>query len=68
MTKQMLSTREVAELTGMSTAYAYKLIRRLNEELEMKGVITIPGKVDATYFGKRVFGGSGGLGGVLHVS
>lgn len=67
MTKQMFGAQEVADVTGMSTAYAFKLIRRLNGELEDKGVLTIPGKVDAAYFGKRVFGGSDALAGVLDV-
>lgn len=64
MTKEMFGAQEVADITGMSTSYAFKLIRRLNDELEEKGVLTIPGKVDAAYFGMRVFGGSNALAGV----
>ena len=37
---------EVAEELGISKPYAYKIIRRLNEELREKGMITIAGRVD----------------------
>lgn len=56
MTKKMIGVEEVAAATGMSRAYAYKLLQRLNAELEAKGRITIPGHVDAAYFNERLFG------------
>ena len=37
-------------------AYAYKLIKRLNSELEAKGFVTIRGKVSREYFQERVYG------------
>lgn len=43
----------------MSRAYAYKLIRRLNKEMEERGCITVPGRVSRAYFEKRLFGGEG---------
>ena len=45
---------EVAEELGVSTSYAYKLIRKLNAELEEKGIITISGRVNKQYFTKRL--------------
>ena len=40
----------------VSKAYAYKVIRRLNAELESEGMLTIPGKVSAAYLESRYFG------------
>ena len=38
------------------TSYAYKLIRRLNAELEADGFVTIKGRVSTQYFMKRIYG------------
>ena len=54
--KRTYGADEVASLLGVSRAYAYKIIRRLNAELEAEGRITIPGKVAAAYFEGRFFG------------
>ena len=54
--KRTYGADEVASLLGVSRAYAYKIIHRLNAELEAEGRITIPGKVAATYFEGRFFG------------
>ena len=54
--KRTYGAGEVAQLLGVSKAYAYKLIRRLNAELEAEGMLTIPGKVSATYLEARFFG------------
>ena len=40
----------------MSEAYAYKLIKQLNEELQGKGFITIRGRVSKQYFEERIYG------------
>ena len=50
------TARDVAKELDISKAYAYKVIRRLNAELEAEGRITIPGKVAAAYFEGRFFG------------
>lgn len=47
---------EIIEITGMSEAYAYKLIKQLNKELEEKGFITIRGRVSRQYFEERIYG------------
>lgn len=54
MTSRYLGAAEVAELTGMSKSYAFKLIQRLNFELQDQGIITIPGKVETAYFNRRM--------------
>jgi transposase len=56
--KRTYGADEVASLLGVSRAYAYKVIRRLNEELEAEGMLTIPGKVSAAYLESRYFGGT----------
>ncbi|WP_050636530.1 hypothetical protein [Candidatus Stoquefichus sp. SB1] len=55
-TKLFITPEEIVETTGMSMAYAYKLIKRLNSELEAKGFVTIRGKVSREYFQERVYG------------
>lgn len=66
--KKTYGADEVASLLGVSRAYAYKVIRRLNEELEAEGMLTIPGKVSAAYLESRYFGGATrGGGGDHHV-
>lgn len=59
MTDQMIGAEEVSHATGMSKAYSYKLIHRLNGELSERGYLTIPGKVSRTYFESRLFGHAG---------
>ena len=34
---------------------AYQIIRQLNKELSEMGLITVPGRVDANYFRKKLF-------------
>ena len=63
MEKRTYGADEVASLLGVSRAYAYKVIRRLNAELESEGMLTIPGKVSADYLESRFFGGATRSGG-----
>ena len=53
----LLSAPEISKITGMSTSYAYKVIRQLNTELSEKGFLTFPGKTNKKYFYERVYGG-----------
>ena len=50
-----LRVDDVAKELDVSTAYAYKLVRRLNQELEEKGFLTIAGRVDKRYFYERFY-------------
>ena len=50
-----MDAQEVASILGTSKAYAYKLIQRLNHELDDKGYITIQGKVNRTFFNQRIY-------------
>lgn len=53
--RKLLNAKEVAELLGISNSYAYKVIDKLNGELEKAGYLTISGKVDSLYLIKRYF-------------
>lgn len=46
---------EVAELMGISESCAYKIMRRLNKELEQQGKITTSGRVSRKYLLERVY-------------
>ena len=45
---------EIAEELGLSKPYAYKLAKKLNEELEKRGFITINGRVSREYYKEKV--------------
>lgn len=47
---------EVATELGVSKPYAYKLIKRLNEELKATGCITISGRIDRKFFYEKFYG------------
>ena len=55
--RAFLNAAEVAAELGSSKAYAYKLIRILNRQLEEKGYITMPGKISRNYFNEKIYGG-----------
>lgn len=55
--KKMYATaEEAAEMLSVSTEYAYKIIRGLNEDLKAKGYRTICGKVLTKYFEEKFYG------------
>jgi ribosomal protein S25 len=53
-TKQFYNAKDVAERMQISLSMAYKLIRRLNNELIKKGYIVVSGKVSRSYFERRL--------------
>ena len=52
-----ITADEIRKLMGVSRAYAYKLIKQLNAELEAKGFIVISGKTNRQYFNERLYCG-----------
>ena len=54
--KRFLTASDVKEMLGVSLSYAYKLIRRLNAELEADGLVTIKGRISRKYLMKRMYG------------
>lgn len=56
MENKFIRADEVAKELSVSVPYAYKLIRRLNEELKAQGYIIIAGRVNRQYFNERLYG------------
>ncbi len=54
--KLFMSAEEIVMITGMSEAYAYKLIKQLNNELKQQGFVTIRGRISRQYFEERIYG------------
>lgn len=51
--KNYLSVDEVARAMGISKSYAYKIVRKLNAELDKLGFLTVSGRVNRQYFMER---------------
>ena len=56
MNNKFICAEEVAQELSVSKPYAYKLIKRLNDELKEKGFIAISGRVNRQYFNERLYG------------
>lgn len=54
--KKFLNVNDVAMYMDVSVPMAYKIIRKLNDELMSQGYITVAGKVSRAFFDKKVFG------------
>lgn len=54
-TKKFMNANDVCELLGVSRATAYRIIKRLNTELEGKGFMTLTGRVPLRYFNERFY-------------
>lgn len=48
---------EVVEMLGVSKGHAYKIIKRLNDELKRQGYITVAGRIPKKYFNEKYYGG-----------
>lgn len=46
----------VAKDLGVSKLFAYKLVRRMNDELNKKGYLTVAGRVSRQYYEERFYG------------
>lgn len=55
-TKYLLSVRDVMEVLECSQDHAYKVIKRLNNELSAKGFETETGKVPRKFFAEKYYG------------
>ena len=56
MENKFIRADEVAKELAVSKPYAYKLIRKLNDELKAQGFITIAGRINRQYFNERLYG------------
>ena len=54
--KTYITAAELAEMLEISQGHAYKLIHKLNDELEEKGYLTFSGRVPRKYLQERCYG------------
>lgn len=55
--KRFMNVNDVAEIMSVSVPMAYKIIHKLNEELQAQGYLTVAGRVSRRYFEEKVYGG-----------
>lgn len=53
---KLLGVDEVAKTIGVSRSYAYRVIRKLNNELQESGHYVVPGKVNEAFLVEKFFG------------
>ena len=54
--KEFLNVNDVAAYMDISVPMAYKIIRRLNDELKAAGYLTVSGRVSRSSFASKVHG------------
>ena len=54
--KNFLNAADVSEYMDISIPMAYKIIRKLNDELKAQGYIAVAGKINRLYFEQKVNG------------
>ena len=54
MDNKFIRVDEVTQELSVSKPYAYKLIKKLNDELKEQGFITIAGRVNRQYFQRHM--------------
>ncbi len=54
--KNLQTAYDVEEYMGISVSMAYKVIRKLNDDLKKQGYITVSGKVNRRYFEMKTNG------------
>lgn len=50
------SAEDVKEMLGISRGHAYKIVKKLNEELAKQGFIVIAGRVPKKFFVEHFYG------------
>ena len=51
-----LTANEISEMLGISRGHAYKIVKKLNNELAEKGFIVISGRVPKKFFAEHYYG------------
>lgn len=51
-----INADEVVKMLGVSQSEAYRIIKKLNEEMASKGYITINGRVNRKCFEEQIYG------------
>ncbi|NCI22118.1 transcriptional regulator [Clostridium botulinum] len=47
--------KDVAQILDISVTQSYRIIKKLNEELDKKGYITIAGRIPKKYFEEKYY-------------
>lgn len=55
MKVNFMRVEEVAKELDVSKSYAYKLVQKLNAELQRKGYMTVAGRVSRSYFEEKMY-------------
>lgn len=50
MNNSFMRVDDVAQELGVSKSYAYKIVKKLNDELKAKGYLTVAGRISKKYF------------------
>jgi Mn-dependent DtxR family transcriptional regulator len=63
MENSFMRVDDVASELGVSKSYAYKIVKRLNDELKEMGYLTVAGRISKKFFMEKVcYGEKGGKG------
>lgn len=52
---KFLAASDVAKVLQISESGAYRVIRKMNEELKQQGYIIVPGRISKRYFEEKVY-------------
>lgn len=53
--KRYVNAKELAEILGCSVSHSYKIIKRLNSQLDDQGYVTMAGKVPLRYVDEKLY-------------
>lgn len=53
--KKFLNADDVAEILNISKSSAYRIIKKLNDDLKKSGKITVSGKISSKFFYENVY-------------
>lgn len=53
---KFITVTEIAEQLEVSKSFAYKLVKKLNDELKEQGYLVVTGKVSRLFFEERFYG------------
>ena len=51
-----MKAEEIMRVLGVSQSEAYRIIKRLNEELKAQGYMVVSGRVSRRYFEEKIYG------------
>ena len=50
------TAQDLQEMLGISRALAYKILKKMNDDLEARGFLVIPGRIPKAYFAEHYYG------------